>query len=221
MEPALEKLSERLESDPAWRDAIDRLDQNLNLISEGSAAQITSFFAGEDNPTPRANDLAWVSLELQTLHFFRELDASGVSEIVGRVAPDYLRGFSYQEASEFRTVEEYQLRALDIPPAAWSLFWQLMDQYKDDFISKMGEFQPYSFYEHLFPLIEEQIHTPPMNFVRLSPFKWGKATAAGIGTVLGIADTLGGVLTLPFGGAIMVASILCTGVSAAYVAGAE
>lgn len=221
MEAAIEKLSERLESDSAWSDAIERLDENLNRISQGSAGQITAYFAHEENPTPRAMDLAWVSLELQTLHFFRELDSSGVSEIVGNVAPDYLRGFVYREASQFRAKEEDQLKALEIPPAAWELFWDLIDQHKEEFISEMGEYRPYSFYRHLSPRIEKQIHNPPMEFRHLSPFKWGRATAAGIAAVLGIADTLGGVLTLPFGGAIAVASILGTGVAVGYLEGAK
>lgn len=221
MESAIVNLSERLENDPSWTDAITNLDRNLLSMSQRNVAQITAYFAHEEELNERLVKMAWLGLQLQTLYFFRELDASGVSSVIGQVAPEYLGDFSYTDAIEFRSIEENLASDLQIPAEAWELFWRLIDQHKDEFISQMREYESYSFYQHLFPSIAAQFQIPPSRFRHLSPFRWSKAVAGGIGTVLGIADPLTAILALPFGIGIAAASIMGAGVCAGYIAGAE
>jgi hypothetical protein len=207
MDHQIEALDERLASDPEWQNARARLDDRLFMESLTASKQICNFFAHEEEPSDRAFELAWGSLESQILHFFRELDWTGVSRIIGEVAPDYLRDFSFRNALQFRNYEENLLKDLDIPEAAWERFWPIVDKHKSEWLSDIdtGD-RPYSIYQHLSGRVVEVFRSGPGPYEHLSPFKWWKPVVAGLGSVLGIAD---GIL-VPATGGIAITSFVAS-----------
>jgi hypothetical protein len=155
--------------------------------------------------------MAWWSLESQILYFFRELDAIGVSRVIGEVAPDYLREFSFSSATHFREYEEGLLRDLDIPEVAWERFWAFVDDNKGTWLGEVSATEaPYSLYRHLSAKVIRTFRDGSGDYVHLSPFKWWKPVVAGIGSVLGIVD---GIAVPPTGG-IAVASFAASVIAA-------
>lgn len=162
------------------------------------------FFAHEDGQPDQVFRTAWLSLEAQTLQILRELDSSGVSRVVGDVAPEYLADFSYRDAHVFREYEERALSDFKVPEEGWERFWALVDRDKGEWLSQVRELRPYSAYEHLSPRIVEQFEVGPGPYKHLSPFKWWKPVVAVLGNASILADTLGAVPT----GGLTVASIV-------------
>lgn len=198
MERQIEALNERLANDGEWNQSRRLLDERLFSEDLNTSKQILSFFAHEREPTDSMIEMAWGSLESQILHFLRELDSSGVSKILGEVAPDYLADFSFSNAKQFREFEEHLLRDLDIPEAAWERFWAIVDNNKPAWLSDVSTAEaPYNLYRHLSGRIVETFKSGPGPYEHLSPFKWWKPVVVGIGSVLGFAD---GMLAVPTGG---------------------
>lgn len=151
MESQIRALDERLRADREWENAIERLDQRLLNTSLESMKHLGRFFAHDEDQPDRILQMAWFSLEAQTLYLLRELDSSGVSRILGEVTPDYLADFSYSDASAFREEEERMLSDFEVPQEGWDRFWALVDRNKGEWLSQARELRPYSAYEHLSP----------------------------------------------------------------------
>jgi hypothetical protein len=197
MEPQITALDSRLENDREWREAAAKLDERLLRTSLDSVKLITRFFAHEEDQPGPTLTMAWLSLEAQLLHFFRELDSTGISRIIGEVAPEYLSNFSFSNAGGFREIEEGLLRDLDVPPEGWDRFWALADEYKGEVLSQMREQSPYSAYQHVADRITGRLGDELGPYTHLSPFKWWKPVVAGLGAAVGIID---GIAVAPTGG---------------------
>ncbi|HEX8131041.1 MAG TPA: hypothetical protein VF527_18205 [Pyrinomonadaceae bacterium] len=222
MEEQIVALNQRLENDSEFKNAVAQLDQNLLQANLNSVARLSAYFAYDENLNDYIVQMAWRSLEVQTLYFLRQLDDIGISRIIGKVAPEYLYEFSFREAVEFRAVEENLLNQLQVPNDAWDRFWSLVDENKNQFLSEMQVFEAYSFYQHLSPFIYAQLLNTPNRFRPMSPFKWSRAIIGGIGTSLGIVDWSPPVLalavgTMGIGLGVAAASTIAAGVAAGYV----
>ena len=114
MEFEIDQIAERLEQDPEWAEAIAKVDETLFSLSLESVRQMIAYFAHEENLDPNVVRILWSNLETEILHICREFDNAGISSIVGRIAPEYLRDFSYQAATEFRSFEEGQVNELGL-----------------------------------------------------------------------------------------------------------
>jgi len=211
MEPQIDTLDERVANDPWWQDARARLDEKLWSENLNSMKQLCYFFAHEKEITDRALEVTWWSLESQILYFFRELDAIGVSRVIGEIAPHYLREFSFSSATQFRQYEESLLRDLDIPEVAWERFWALVDHNKKTWLSEVSATEaPYSVYRHLSARVISTFRSGPGNYEHLSPFKWWKPVVAGMGSILGIVDGI----AVPATGGIAITSFVASVIAA-------
>jgi len=162
--------------------------RHIRSVSLQNVVDITYLFGHKEDLDRGVMEVMWHSLQTHILYFLRELDKSGLSKIIGQVAPNYLGEFSFKNATSFRETEENLLRDLAIPEEAWNLFWEYVDENKGLILSEMRGHTNYSFYEHLyFPLIE-RFRELPLTSRHLSPFRWGKALLTALGTGLGLID---------------------------------
>jgi hypothetical protein len=167
MERQIEALDERLHDDPRWIQAKERLDETLLSANLKTAKELFYFFAFEENASGRTLEMAWLSLESQILNFLREVDFTGVSQVLGEVAPEYLAQFSFTNATEFRRTEEALLNDLEIPQEAWNRFWSLADEKKGKWLSQVSQLReqaPYSAYLHLAPSVIDQFAEGPGSY---------------------------------------------------------
>lgn len=214
MEANIIKLDEALRGEPGWGTALGKVDKDLLGISMKALKRVVLYFGHQEKPTRDSLQLGWQCMEPLVHLFFRELDSAGLSEIIARVGPAHLRNFEYRTAHEFRKFEEKLVEDLKIPPQAWDRFWSLVDDNKGMVLTQMEKL---GFRRSLSPRFVEQFQKDWGSLTPMSPFNWSKAIAVGLGTVIGIGNT---VLAIPTVG-IAVASVIAAGVAAADAVGSE
>jgi|GEM_PF-6540284 len=190
MEQEIEALSQRLQQEPNWDRGLDNLDRDLIRLSLRATQLSTYAFAHEDDPSETWTRAAWRNFVVQFVQFLTELDRTGLSEIMGRLTPEYLADFSFSNAREFREFEENleDVPVLEMPREGWNRFWGIADVAVPRFLEVMRVNQPFMF-RPLFSETHQKFEASVLNFEHLSPFKWRKAVAAGTGFLLAIADT--------------------------------
>jgi hypothetical protein len=214
MEPQILSLDAYLQRDPEWRHAVERIDSEFITVSAESAKRITQYFGHERDRTPMATRAAWRSLESHMFAFFRHLDGVGVSPIVGRVAPEHFRNFSFRDAYDFRSIEEDLVAEIEIPAEAWERFWYTIDENRSAFLERVQSSAQFRF-RSLLPLMREFFAEEPASFEPLSPFNWSKGFLGGLATTLGIVD-FG---AAPLSAGVSVGSAVVAGICVFYTEG--
>ena len=146
----------------------------------------------ENNKQSQKINEAWATIVIETNNFMSYLEFEKFFQFIGKIHPHYFGEYSLSEDEKFKEIEEGLLADLSIPKNAWSKFWHIVHQNERELIQKIIEnrFEDRYNINQILNFGSNQITEGPGILKPLSPFNWAKGIAAGMGSLLAMANTL-------------------------------
>ena len=214
----LEKLSRDLEGDPEWREARKRIDkEGMKLMAELLKKSLY-YLMHTNEPNPKIVRHLSCLIHDAALFVSNHLDETGASAILAERAVGHIGKLSFSDFAPPLSFELALIRELEIPNYVWSDYCVIIEKQKGRLLEEMDtRGREFSLKQFLEPKISFLLGESEYRFQQMSPFRWGKAIATGLGVLILTANTT--FLTPSCG--ISVASIFAGTVGAAFVSGLE